>query len=334
MNKVYLKYKYDIIFWVLFISHSLFSTRIRNPNLIFFFISFAFYFLGLFVAFYTTQIALLYFNKRGLWAASFLFIFGYIIGYLLEYQRYFLRPIYAPYNPLSQPFEFQTFIIIYLGDFMTMSFYSLIFWYWRRKAEIQKNILNLEINKTKIIIQNLELESNKNKIIEMTDDILRIAEEKAKPLTEDIKALSTLMNYFMNSNHNSLISLETEIQNTKTFIDLNQKRFSNKLIINFSVDGDMANHKVPHMSIITLVENAFKHGNLKLAPLDIVITNTEKVVHVFIKNKKNKVKAEHSTNIGLKNLERRLHLLLENKYTFRTYEDKDDYFYAELEMQS
>lgn len=334
MNRIRLKFKSDLIFWIIFIPHTLLSSRIRNPSLIFFFVSFFFYFLGLIFTFYSTQLALLTYAKRGLLAALIIFVFGYSIGYIFEYQRYFLRPLYAPNNPLAAPFEINTFLIIYLGDFMAMSFYSLIFWYWRRKAEIQKNILNLEINRTKIIIHNIDLESNKKKILEMTDEILMIATNKAKPLIEDIKALSDLMKFFMASNHNSLIPLETEIKNTKTFIDLNQKRFSNKLIINFSVDGDMANHKVPHMGIITLVENAFKHGNLKLAPLDIVITITENGVHIFIKNKKNKVKAEHSTNIGLRNLERRLHLLLENKYTFRTYEDKDDYFYAELEMQS
>jgi two-component system, LytTR family, sensor kinase len=148
-------------------------------------------------------------------------------------------------------------------------------------------------------------------------------------LAEGILSLSELMRFSVSHEQNSLIAVSEEVKYVESYIHLNQLRFEEKLLINFKTEGDLVAYKIPHLCVLTLVENAFKHGNLKTEPLDIsIIANTEEL-KVSLKNQKRTSKIEDSTGIGLENLERRLSLLLENRFSLKTHQD-DNFFYTEL----
>jgi sensor histidine kinase YesM len=70
-----------------------------------------------------------------------------------------------------------------------------------------------------------------------------------------------------------------------------------------------------------LVENAFKHGDLKNESLEIKIDASEDSLTIFIKNKKKSAVIDKSTGLGLNNLERRLGLLLKDKFVLETKEE-------------
>nr|WP_299417275.1 hypothetical protein [uncultured Emticicia sp.] len=144
--------------------------------------------------------------------------------------------------------------------------------------------------------------------------------------------MSELIQFSEHNVHNFLINLEEEIKYTHIFINLNQQRFNEKLLINFKSEGDLSTYRIPHLCILTLVENAFKHGNLKLAPLDILIKAENNSLFVSLKNMKHTAKISNSTGIGLENLKRRLYLLLENRFTLETSAD-ETFFYTVLTVE-
>jgi len=55
-------------------------------------------------------------------------------------------------------------------------------------------------------------------------------------------------------------SLEKELSIVKDYLELEQIRFEDRLIVEYNIDEDTLDQQVPPMMLQTLVENAIKHG--------------------------------------------------------------------------
>ena len=121
--------------------------------------------------------------------------------------------------------------------------------------------------------------------------------------------------------------LADEIEHVRNVIKINQLRFSNNLKVNFEVNGVLNGATIIPFVLITLVENAFKHGDLKSpeAPIDIKISKEGNKLYFYCKNKKKTGPKELSTGIGLDNIKKRLDLAYGNKYSFNVKEDTEFY---------
>lgn len=112
--------------------------------------------------------------------------------------------------------------------------------------------------------------------------------------------------------------LINEIEHLRNVIKINQLRFSNKLNVQLMLEGDISGSKIIPFVLITLVENALKHGDLKSTEYPVIF-NIRMEGRMFYFNSFNKKKTgakELSTGIGLENLEKRLTLAYGNKYQF------------------
>ncbi|WP_187019138.1 sensor histidine kinase [Flavobacterium muglaense] len=152
----------------------------------------------------------------------------------------------------------------------------------------------------------------------------------SEDLANNIMKLSDLMRYSLNNveTENMKVSLQQEIDNLKTLIEIHHLRFSNSKFIDYTLNGDTENHLIPPLSIITVVENAFKYGELSNPdfPLIIKIVTTCDSIHFICKNKKKKNTVEIlSNNLGLDNVSKRLDFAFKNKYRINITNDDDFY---------
>ena len=84
-----------------------------------------------------------------------------------------------------------------------------------------------------------------------------------------------------------LIDLKQEIEQTKTYLEIEQVRFKDKLEIIYDIDEDI-NVKIPSLIIQPIVENAIVHGILKSkekGKLIISIKKYKQNTHICIENK-------------------------------------------------
>ena len=77
--------------------------------------------------------------------------------------------------------------------------------------------------------------------------------------------------------------------------------------------------------MISLVENAFKHGELADAnnPVTIKLRGDSDSIEFFMKNKKSRKPLIDSTHIGLVNIQRRLELSYPAAHTFKIEQDQE-----------
>lgn len=331
------KYKrvlYHIFFLVFYICYAEFDAYIMWPNRKVFIVSEAIYYIGFIWAFYFSYYFLTknYYIGKKPQVSFWWFICSFIIFCIIGYQRYNFRHIYAPNNPPPQPFEIKTFLTTYFFDFILYTIYGAVFWLLEHNRKMEEDKIKLLHQTHDTEIKYLKAQMSIPLTLKIFDNLYNEALSQSKPLAKDIASLAELMRFSVQNSHNSLIDLLEEIKYTNLFIYLNQQRFNEQLLINFVTEGDLSIFRIPHLCLLTLVENAFKHGNLKLNPLDIHIKSKKNILSVSLKNMKHTSKITHSTGIGLENLKRRLSLLLEDKYILTTTED-DIYFYTLLTIK-
>lgn len=139
---------------------------------------------------------------------------------------------------------------------------------------------------------------------------------KTVPLSDEVAnavlLLSEIMRYALGKEDEAdgKVLLSRELAHMKNVITINQMRFNRRLNIQYNENVDNPSAKITPLILITLVENAFKHGDLSdpANPLILQIDADNSSLHVYICNKKKNGPRELSTGIGLNNIRQRLQL--------------------------
>ena len=149
-------------------------------------------------------------------------------------------------------------------------------------------------------------------------------------LPEAILLLSEIMRYSLEAmpDGKQLVPLQKEVQHLENFIKMNELRFDTTLNIRFRQTGEAEGIYILPLVLLTLVENAFKHGDLtdSAHPLEIQLAlNPEKEICFVIKNKKKRSFKDSSHNIGIGNTRLRLEAAYGSGFSLNIEETNDCY---------
>ena len=79
--------------------------------------------------------------------------------------------------------------------------------------------------------------------------------------------LSALLRALLESASGQTLSLRTELELTKKYLEIEQVRFGERLSVAWSVDEALLDRRVPSLVVLPLVENAIRHGlSTKVGP--------------------------------------------------------------------
>lgn len=106
-----------------------------------------------------------------------------------------------------------------------------------------------------------------------------------------------------------LVTIEDEIKNIDSYIELENIRFEDKIIVNSNIDIEFKYKMIPKFSIQLIVENAIKHGMIQGEPLEINIeVQKGEPLNILVSNNGKKIENKEF-GIGLRNLHERLKIL-------------------------
>lgn len=181
----------------------------------------------------------------------------------------------------------------------------------------------------KIALENLEKERQKETmktelsflrsqisphfIFNVLNNIVALARLKSDKLEPTIFKLSSLMRYMLYESDERRVPLGREVEYLKSYIDLQQLRFGQKVTIaqDISITDELA--EIEPMLLIPFVENAFKHGTgyIQQPRIEIRLIQKAKTLIFDVKNKfsTQEEQKDYTSGIGLVNVERRLALL-------------------------
>jgi two-component system, LytTR family, sensor kinase len=200
---------------------------------------------------------------------------------------------------------------------------------------IRNERLNKELETQKLTAELAYLKSQVNPhfLFNTLNNIYSLAYKQSPDTPDAIMKLSLLMRYMLYESNDTLVNLEKEVDHIHNFIDLQKLRLREKSGIRFTIEGDLTGKQIAPMLLMTLVENAFKHGLISKNEIGITLNlkvEKERLIFSTINNTSTHKKKEFG-GIGLENLKRRLNLLYENRHKL-TFNEKEGTFYATLKL--
>jgi two-component system, LytTR family, sensor kinase len=157
------------------------------------------------------------------------------------------------------------------------------------------------------------------------------------PLSQSILLLSDILRYAIEDpDAQGMVPLEKEVQHLGNFIEMHRLRFQHNLKLDYTIKlpaSDLEHRFILPFVLISLVENAFKHGIFNKDPLLIrlVLQGTELAFEV--KNKIDRQSEKHQTpGVGLRNIKRMLDLTYPDAHTLDLREE-NDFFMAKLALK-
>ena len=197
---------------------------------------------------------------------------------------------------------------------------------WAKNIQITKG---LEREKLEAELGLLKAQIQPHFFFNTLNNLYALTLKKSEQAPGVVQKLSELMSYLLYDCEGELVLLQDEIRLVQNYIDLEKLRFGKRLDLSFELKGDFYDKKIPPFIILPFVENAFKHGqcNLSNVVMKVSLHIEEEHLHLIVQNPIADINQEKSCakgGIGLKNVQRRLDLLLADDYLYQiTHEQKE-----------
>jgi len=203
----------------------------------------------------------------------------------------------------------------------------------KQRKVLEEQKMQLEVEKSQANFNFLKAQINPHFLHNTLNFLYAKSLPYSPELSEGILTLSDIMRYALSEGNaiDGKAPLKDEIEHVRNVIKINQLRFSNNLNVQFDVEGVINGATIIPFVLITLIENAFKHGDLKNTNYPIVarVAVEGHRIYFYCRNKKKTGPKELSTGIGLDNIKKRLDLAYGEKYQLNV-KDEADFYTTEL----
>lgn len=162
-------------------------------------------------------------------------------------------------------------LISFLGQIMNLGRYVLVwiiiyylYHILKRTSEISEQKLKLETLAKSAELELLKIQLNPHFLFNALNSIkalVLIDQEKSR---DAIIKLSELLRFSLNYEKSPLIQLKEEINEVVKYLELEQIRFGERLEVEILLQEETLHQMVPPGMILTLAENAIKHGITRL----------------------------------------------------------------------
>lgn len=185
--------------------------------------------------------------------------------------------------------------------------------HWRKSKDDYQLLMG---DKVEAELKFLKVQLNPHFLFNTLNNLYYLTTEKSEKAPQAILQLSEMLDYVMHSSKAVFVPLDKELKQVENYIALELLRYEDRIQIDSFVTGNSENHTIGPMILITLIENAFKHGVMKSTGkswIRMKVECTTEKIEIAISNSwKNK---EPGNGIGLENLKSQLDHLYPGKYS-------------------
>jgi two-component system, LytTR family, sensor kinase len=181
---------------------------------------------------------------------------------MMAISRHFLAPLMGmgsyDYGIMTYryPMEFSNDLIGFTVIVGAYSFYQRL-----RIAQAQQ-LASAELQ-TKLVqaqLENLRLQLQPHFLFNTLNTISAVMYEDIRAADAMIAQLSDLLRLTLRASRAHEIPLAEELEITRLYLDLMQKRFENKLYVSYEIDPTLNSSLVPQLILQPLLENSLRHG--------------------------------------------------------------------------
>lgn len=219
--------------------------------------------------------------------------------------------------------SYKEFYITQTYRFLLFSIYAGFIWFFTTKNKLSKILLEKQLQEERLknsllLAQQSALKAKINPHFLFNTLSFLYAKSvisSDEVVSKTILLLSDVFRYSLkNDLENQKVRINDEVDHIKRLIEINKLRFNNKFYFNVTNIGEEQNKLIPPFILLTLFENALKHGDFQNpeTPISFYIEQSfnKIIIQTSNTNKKIVINEMESFNIGLKYIES----VLENFY--------------------
>tara|TARA_B100000678_G_scaffold153126_1_gene127878 strand:- start:55788 stop:56774 length:987 start_codon:yes stop_codon:yes gene_type:complete len=186
------------------------------------------------------------------------------------------------------------------------------------KEQLKQQFLTTELELKKQQLDTLKMQIHPHFLFNSLNTIYGFTLSKKEEAPEMVLKLSNLLDYILYQTQKEKVSLEEELNHIQDYIALEQMRFQDTLLVEFSQQIESPHRQISPMLFLPFVENSFKHGKIinGFLQVEIKIEETKHQLHFYIENTCQANETQQS-GIGIKNIQKRLQLLYPQKHELK-----------------
>jgi LytS/YehU family sensor histidine kinase len=205
-------------------------------------------------------------------------------------------------------------------------------WYLKTQRNLQLQKENMEAQ-----LQLLTAQVHPHFLFNTLNNIYTKAQTESPASANMILELSNILRYVLDEGKHVLVPLENELQMIKDYINLERRRYDDKLDLYVSLPSKTENVYIAPLLLLPFVENSFKHGTSKMLNNPWINLKIElKDISLFMKLMNGKKQSTMELNgrygTGIENVRKRLDLLYKDRHTLQINED-EEVFVINLTME-
>jgi LytS/YehU family sensor histidine kinase len=183
----------------------------------------------------------------------------------------------------------------------------------------------------------LKAQINPHFLFNNLNTIYSMASQNDQRTSDVILKLSDFLRYVLYDTACEIIPLEKEVEIIRTYVGLQKERVNPEITqVIFTTEGSFEGVNIAPLLLLPLAENCFKHGISKnYSTIQIFIGYNGKQLLFKTENRialREKTDVEDNGGIGIKNVEKRLHLIYPNRHSLE-YHEKDGVFSLEMKIE-
>jgi len=194
---------------------------------------------------------------------------------------------------------------------------------------------DLEMAKSAYLIAKnayLKAQINPHFLFNTLDFIYHDVVQHSPKSAQAVLDLADIMRFALDANHlGEYITLGEEITQLEKLISLHQVRDNGRLQLNLSYKEEVKSLKIIPLVLVTLVENMFKHGNLREKAGQMEIFTKDGYLYITTVNLIHKGKRRPGFGSGLANIKERLEDAYKGKSNFK-YMDEVNCFKVQISV--
>ena len=194
---------------------------------------------------------------------------------------------------------------------------SFIRYYEQFKDEQIKNLsITKQLNDAQL--DTLKMQIQPHFLFNSLNTVSAIMEENVESAQAIVSKLSSFLRYSLDYQSQKFVTLAEEINFTKTYLDIELERFSDRLTVNISIDEETEHFLIPAFLLQPFIENSFKHGVNKFSSVTEIYIKSERSdgkLHLTVGNNGIGDDKKVIFGIGLSNIKNRLETIYNGDYS-------------------
>ena len=202
-----------------------------------------------------------------------------------------------------------------------------------RSRDDRKRLVELEKRNLEQQLEYLRYQINPHFFMNTLNNIHALVEFDPVKAQEMIVELSKMMRFVLYEGNKQSVPLSRELDFIRHYVTLMKLRYTDKVSIKLDLPNETPERQIPPLILVTIIENAFKHGvsYKQESFIEVKVTVENETMHFSCHNSKADHPNEEKGGVGLANVRKRLDLIYGERYRL-CIKDKLDAYHVELSI--